>query len=173
MSEPVDTIGVGALTADKLAAANINPTTGLATDYLNHFNEVVMLLELLPAMPDCVADVLKWTPRSYQDHFRSSRFAEKDLAIRAYEAAPQAIRATFDTLVAEIEREVTKTQERLADLGGEASQRIGEIALGASERLLPLLASAGGVIHGHDIDPRIEPDSATESSQADIDALFA
>ena len=29
--------------AAELKAANINPQTGLATDYLNHFNEAIML----------------------------------------------------------------------------------------------------------------------------------
>ena len=33
--------------APRLADANINPVTGLATDYLNHFNEAIMLLEML------------------------------------------------------------------------------------------------------------------------------
>jgi hypothetical protein len=28
--------------AAELKAANINPQTGLATDYLNHFNEAIM-----------------------------------------------------------------------------------------------------------------------------------
>src|SRR3546814_196200 len=31
---------------------NINATSLLATDYLNHFNEVVMVLELVPDMPE-------------------------------------------------------------------------------------------------------------------------
>ena len=39
-----------------LSAANINPRTGLATDYLNHFNEAVMLLEMVPDMPECAED---------------------------------------------------------------------------------------------------------------------
>ena len=37
--------------AARLRAANINPRTGLATDYLNHFNEAIMLLEMIPDMP--------------------------------------------------------------------------------------------------------------------------
>ena len=37
----------------RLAAANINPRTGLASDYLNHFNEAVMLLDLLQQAPEC------------------------------------------------------------------------------------------------------------------------
>src|SRR3546814_1723486 len=32
---------------------NINQNTLLATDYLNHFNEIIMLLEMLPSMPEC------------------------------------------------------------------------------------------------------------------------
>lgn len=39
--------------AERLRVANINPRTGLATDYLNHFNEAVMLLEMVPDMPEC------------------------------------------------------------------------------------------------------------------------
>src|SRR5713226_3249565 len=44
-----------------LRAANINPRTGLATDYLNHFNEAIMLLEMVPDMPECAEDFLTWT----------------------------------------------------------------------------------------------------------------
>lgn len=42
--------------AERLRVANINPRTGLATDYLNHFNEAVMLLEMIPDMPECAED---------------------------------------------------------------------------------------------------------------------
>src|ERR1700753_2021821 len=82
--------------ADELRAANINPRTGLATDYLNHFNEAVMLLELIPAMPECAEDFLVWQPLSYSEHFTSSNFKAKDLAISAYNAADARIRAEFD-----------------------------------------------------------------------------
>jgi hypothetical protein len=50
--------------AAQLQAANINPRTGLATDYLNHFNEAIMLLEMIPDMPECVEEFLGWQPRS-------------------------------------------------------------------------------------------------------------
>lgn len=173
MSVSQDTIGVGALAADKLAHANINPTTGLATDYLNHFNEVVMLLDLLSAMPDCRDDVLSWVPRTYQDHFLFSGFTEKELAIQAYEASPAAVRATFDTLISEVDREVISTQELLSELADDATNEIAITAQRACNRLKPLLASAGGVIHGHDVGPKIDVEAEVESSQADIDALFA
>jgi hypothetical protein len=54
--------------------AQINPFTGLATDYLNHFNEAIMLLEMLPRSPDCRNDLLGWRPMSYREHFANSRF---------------------------------------------------------------------------------------------------
>ena len=54
-----------------LRAANINPRTGLATDYLNHFNEAVMLLEMVPDIPECAEDFLAWTPLTYPEHFLS------------------------------------------------------------------------------------------------------
>ena len=55
-------------------AANINPRTGLATDYLNHFNEAIMLLEMIPDMPECAEDFLLWYPLSYREHFTASQF---------------------------------------------------------------------------------------------------
>src|SRR2546430_6889957 len=56
----------------ELKAANINPRTGLATDYLNHFNEAVMLLEMIPDIPECAEDFLQWRPLSYAEHFTAS-----------------------------------------------------------------------------------------------------
>ena len=35
--------GSPALDPARLAAANINPKTGLASDYLNHFSEAIMI----------------------------------------------------------------------------------------------------------------------------------
>src|SRR6202453_1777795 len=81
--------------AAQLRAANINPRTGLATDYLNHFNEAIMLLEMVPDMPECAEDFLGWQPLSYSEHFTASNFKARDLAIEAYEAADAGIRAEF------------------------------------------------------------------------------
>src|SRR5262245_15024329 len=79
-----------------LIAANINPDTGLATDYLNHFNEAIMLLEMIPAMPECAGDFLSWQPLSYAEHFVASNFKGRDLAVAAYHEAPANIRVPFD-----------------------------------------------------------------------------
>ena len=81
--------------AAKLRAANINPRTGLATDYLNHFNEAIMLLEMIPDMPECAEDFLTWTPLSYAEHFIASNFKARDLAIEAYESADTKVSSTI------------------------------------------------------------------------------
>src|SRR3954465_6650600 len=81
-----------------LRGANINPRTGLATDYLNHFNEAIMLLEMIPDMPDCAADFLRWRPLSYREHFAASSFRARELAIVAYDSADPALRSEFDRL---------------------------------------------------------------------------
>ena len=83
------------LTPERLRAANIHPETRLATDYLNHFNEVVMLLELVPTMPDCIEDVLAWAPATYEQHFIRSHYRDKDLVLEAFAHAPVGVRRRF------------------------------------------------------------------------------
>src|SRR5271169_4789390 len=88
--------------AAQLRAANINPRTGLATDYLNHFNEAVMLLEMVPDMPECAEDFLGWRPLSYAEHFTASNFKARALAIEAYDTADVRIRTEFDNITSAI-----------------------------------------------------------------------
>ena len=163
-------LGAGLLSADRLEQANINPSTGLATDYLNHFNEVVMLLEMLPAMPDCATDVLDWEPLDYEAHFESSNFSDKKLAILAYHAAPVKLRSHLENQVAKINEAVHAAQELIRttpDISIVAQQ----IADVATNEIKPLISSASGVIHGH-----VRPDAIQlegDDAQAEIDALFA
>ena len=90
--------GSPALDPARLAAANINPKTGLASDYLNHFNEAIMLLDLLPDTPECIVELIGWEPLSYQEHFAGSHFKDKELAIAAYALAEPAARAQLDEI---------------------------------------------------------------------------
>src|SRR5207302_8146090 len=98
--KPQPTGPVAEARAAELRAANINPRTGLATDYLNHFNEAIMLLEMIPDMPECAEDFLTWSPLSYVEHFWASNFKARDLAIEAYESADAKIRTEFDNTTA-------------------------------------------------------------------------
>ena len=76
--------------------ANVNPYTGLATDYLNLFNEAIMLFEMSLDMPDMVEELTFWRPLSYIDHFEKSGFEGKDVVIAAYLSAPEVVRKVFD-----------------------------------------------------------------------------
>src|ERR1700742_133491 len=89
---------------ERARGSNVNPKSLLATDYLNHVNEIVMLFDLVPDAPECLDDCRAWAPKSYQDHFRESSIADRDLAMEAYEHAPQAFRQPFDQLVTEMNR---------------------------------------------------------------------
>jgi len=87
----------------KVKGSNINESTLLATDYLNHFNEIVMLLEMIPDMPDMLDEVKAWQPKSYKDHFKDSTIADKDLAIEAYDFVPGIYREPFEQTIQQIE----------------------------------------------------------------------
>lgn len=158
------------LSSRALADANINPATFLATDYLNHFNEVVMLMGLLTDMPDMLPDVLAWTPKSYAAHFADTNFQGRDLAIAAYGAAPPAIRKRFDAIVAEIDTFLLTT---LAELERSASEgSLDRVVPEAVQTLQALIETASAVINGTDDGAPTDEEAAGEA-QAAIDALFA
>lgn len=95
---------------------NINQSTLLATDYLNHFNEIIMLLEMVPSMPECYQDAAEWRPKSYADHFRDSCFSDAELAILAYDNAPQNYRQAFDATIEQMDGLVLEAMPRIRTL---------------------------------------------------------
>lgn len=133
----------------KAVGSNVNDRTLLATDYLNHINEIVMLIELVPDAPECLEDCKAWQPIGYQDHFRSSGIHDKELAIEAYDAAPLEYREPFDRLVAQMNRLIGLSIERLERLLREENFDIARlVAERASRNLQDLVGQASAVIHG-------------------------
>ena len=92
-----------------VSGKNINPQTLLATDYLNHFNEIHMLLGMIVEMPDCLEDILEWQAISYQQHFEYSNFQDKDLAIEAYNFSPEKFKIPFESCVSDMVELLTST----------------------------------------------------------------
>jgi hypothetical protein len=132
--------------AAELKAANINPQTGLATDYLNHFNEAIMLLEMIPDMPECSEDFLQWHPLSYAEHFTASNFKARDLAISAYESADADVRAEFDQMTETMTSILNEVGTAMREATQDATKaKLAEQAIGW---LKPLVVAAGGVING-------------------------
>jgi hypothetical protein len=149
--------------AERLADANINPVTGFATDYLNHFNEAVMLLEMLPDCPECIDDFLAWRPMSYREHFAASNFKGRELAIAAYEAANPATRDCLDTMATTMTAvlEATRESMRPSMLAAEAAA----LAVQAVAWVKPLLSQAAALING-------EGDGEIDDAQAMADRLM-
>ena len=134
--------------AYRMADANINPLTGLATDYLNHFNEAIMLLEMLPQLPDCALDFYAWEPMTYSEHFAASRLRERNTTISAYQHADPKFREGLDTLANTMTAILTATRDAMqSGLSEEDTDRVTRRAV---EWLKPLVARAGAVINGFD-----------------------
>jgi hypothetical protein len=150
--------------AQQLADANINPRTGLATDYLNHFNEAIMLLELLPSCPECRDDILAWRPMGYREHFAASAFSGRDLAIASYEKADPALRARLEELADTMNDVIEKT--RAALMTKLAATAGGDLAVDAAAQLRLLAARAAALING------VSHGDRAEAAQATIDGLM-
>lgn len=149
-----------------LTDANINPATGLATDYLNHFNEAIMLLEMLSGCPDCRDDLLAWQPMSYREHFAASRFRGRAMAIAAYDAANIDVRGSLDTLAGTMTAVLAATRAAMnADMPPETAAALADRA---AALLKPLVARAGAVINGGDMTNSGDP----QAPQAVVDALM-
>jgi hypothetical protein len=148
---------------ERARGSNVNEKTLLATDYLNHVNEIVMLFDLVPDAPECLEDCKTWQPLTYQDHFRASHIADRDLAIEAYDFSPPAYKEPFDQLVAEMNRLVALSIEKLDVALAEGNEDVTRmIAERASRNLQDLIGQASAVINGTD----------HTVNQAQIDALM-
>jgi hypothetical protein len=148
---------------EKVKGSNIDSTTLLATDYLNHFNEIVMLLEMVPDMPEMLDDVKEWQPKSYQDHFRDSTIVEKDLAIEAYDFVPAIYREPFEQTISQINTMMESTVQRLEqNISDGATDVLRANVDNISKLIQRLMDMASGIIHG----------SAKTMDQSEIDDLL-
>jgi hypothetical protein len=163
----------------KAKGANVNEQTLLATDYLNHFNEAMMLIELVPDMPDCVADLAEWRPISYEEHFRRSNFSGRDIAIECYRLSPAQYRKPFDAVIARlgtlIQATIKGASAMIACENTAAAEEIVHLAMPSIRRYQE---TAGAIINGADVvvdhDEIIEEVTAEETTldQSGIDSLM-
>ena len=153
---------------------NINEATLIASDYLNHFHELVMLLEAVSSEPkDFADDLLSWRPLTYEEHFSESGFRDKNLAIAAYRRAPSHIRAHFDEAVARLHGEALSLVAGVAGELAEGKSDLTKICEDAAARLRVLIDDANAIANGEVPAGRADPGQPGEvSGQAAIDALF-
>ncbi len=134
---------------EKVDGTNISSQTLLATDYLNHFNEIVMLLEMIPSMPEIIEEAKAWEPRSYQEHFRDSSFSDAELAVEAYDHVPSKFRQPFEDVVATMNKLVPQSLERIdAAVQAGDTDAAAAAAQDATQRLHTLMERASAIIHG-------------------------
>lgn len=158
---------------------NINSETLLTTDYLNHFNEIIMLLELVPSAPSQFSSELAdWQHESYEEHFTRTGFRDKQLAIVCYRNAPEEVRRAFDSSVADMEQEMVmllqQVQEKIATGDTEGLSKLCNEEV---PRLQDLIQITAGIVNG--VIPTspeaVEEDGAKEEkadAQSAVDALF-
>ncbi len=148
----------------KVTGTNISAQTLLATDYLNHFNEIVMLLDMLPDMPEMIEECKTWQPKSYVEHFAQSSFSDRQLAIEAYGRVPARYRRPFEETISQLNTLILGGIARLdTDIaaGGEP-EVLRETCSSLSRACQALMDCASAIIHG----------SNRAMDQAEIDGLL-
>jgi hypothetical protein len=153
--------------AGVLGIPKINPKTRLSTDYLNQFNEAMMVLDILSNSSDCLEDFLAWRPRSYAEHFAGSGFTDRHVVVDAYEAADPNLRRTLDQISDRMNALLTRTRDAMRADPDAARQQA--LARQAAAGLKPLIYQAAALING----TPAEPSSSKGGPQSAIDALFS
>ena len=154
-----------------MEGTNINPETLLTTDYLNHFNEIIMLLELVPGAPtQFAAELAEWEHQSYEEHFTHSGFRDKELAIAGYRNAPEDICHDFDSSVADLEQEMVMLLQQVQEkINAGDTKALSTLCNEAVPHLQNLVQITYGIVNGSQAGMR---EAETASAQSEIDALF-
>lgn len=134
---------------ERVKNCNINQQTLLATDYLNHFNEIIMLIGMIPDMPELVEDCLQWEPKSYPNHFRESSFSHRELAVAAYDFVPDDFLLPFEDTVRITNDVVLQAVRRLEEATHLGDPEILKLRSHAAARNLQRLIDVlNAIIHG-------------------------
>lgn len=148
----------------RVAGTNISPASLLATDYLNHFNEIIMLLGMVPDMPEIIEECRIWAPKGYKEHFRDSGFRDRDLAIEAYDHVPARFKQPFEDTIEQMNKVVQNAVYRIDTASAEGDVESAAFKAETASRLLQhLLDCASAVIHGSEV----------TMSQGDIDDFLS
>lgn len=132
---------------ERLAAANISPVTGLSTDYLNHFGEAIMLLDLAGQAPEYQRELRRWRPQTYREYFSASQLAHRRLSIAAYEQADELARQRFDALCLAMNVLILAAHPVAAGSSAQAGTRP---AADVVRELKSLFARASAAVHGRE-----------------------
>jgi hypothetical protein len=92
--------GDAARALEERAACLVNPASGIANDYLNHFNEVLLLIENLPTLlPEMLDELLGWQPVTYREYFAKSLLPGSARALQIYDGLEDSFRRDFESII--------------------------------------------------------------------------
>jgi hypothetical protein len=121
-----------------------------------------MVLEMAAAMPECLDDLRCWRPKTYREHFATSRFTGRDAVIAAYDAADPAVRDALDNVAETLNAVLLDTRDVF--LGHRLGPDTEALARRAVNWLKPLISRAASIING--------ARETRGTTQAAVDALF-
>lgn len=100
----------------KQASNLVNPSSGIANDFLNQYNEVLLLVENLPVLlPEMVDELLAWKRKSYEEYFTTSPLPGGDIAIKIYGMLDAGFKNRFETQIAKINKVADKAIEVIGE----------------------------------------------------------
>lgn len=101
--------GIGA--PDRLVARH-----ALSTDFLNRYNEALMLIEMAAVDVSLIDDLKSWRPSTYIEHFAHSGLRCAPGALSAFRSLPEESRGAFNALCLAMDQLVRTVVTALSEL---------------------------------------------------------
>lgn len=151
------------------AAGAFSPACdGLSNDFLNHYSEVLMLIEMAGDDPSIGAELAEWRPVGYRAYFAASELRRAADALAAYEALPEARRQAFEKLIAAMDTLATMAVFALQPPSEPDSAQV--IIDATAPALRSLIAKAAAFLNSGG--QELAGDSEAEEAQAVIDSII-
>ena len=176
-AEPTATAAPGvsqdSAAADLIEKASllINPASGIANDFLNHFNEILLLVENLPVLlPEMVDELMQWRPTTYRDYFDRSNLPGRAQALAAYDEINPSLRNAFEAMVARLNASAVAIVAEIGTHRNSAGEidadNVAEFCATAATALRETLAQASDLVNSGAA-------PVCESAQSRADRLLA
>jgi hypothetical protein len=141
---------------------------GLSNDYLNHFSEVLMLVELASMDAAVMEDLAEWRPIDYPSYFATSQLRRAPEARAAYFQLCEPRRAAFEQLVRAMDKlAMTAIRALRPPCEPEDAALVADVTTPA---LRSLIAQASAFLNSGGID--LPDSSEVEEAQSVIDRLL-
>lgn len=151
----------------------VNPSSGLANDFLNQYNEILLLVENLPVLlPEMVEELLAWKPKTYKEYFSQSNLPGSDIAIKLYSHLDKRFVKLFEAEVAAInllaEKAIEVISEKRITTNEMHAEDVDEFCIKAAAHLRAAIDRATQLVnHGWDISDEFSQDMADRLMQHD------